>query len=245
MISKKTTHRNVREIKNFGKCWYSFSDIPQSVKRDQFQQMIRSRLAKELTLWKKIVFVFKCLLRLRKMYVFTKEYAKERGINNKRIINDYVGMTTGYAVSLEMFGQERGHLLFSEMFHSIANKEMLWLWPVYYSFYSLNDSFEAIKAYWTAYLDTTDNLSLINYKIITDNQDYFQTDVTYCAFNDLFCTLGYPELSYLNCEAELCAMKTSMSSVNLVLTRVSTLAKGASSCTFIWRAIKDNRENNV
>lgn len=245
MISKKTTHHDVRGIKHFGKCWYSFSDIPKSVKREQFQQMIKSRLARELTLWRKFVFVFKYLSRLKKMHAFTKEYAKERGLNNKRIINDYAGMTTGYAVSLDVFGHERGHSLFSEMFHSIGHKEMSWLWPAYNKFYLLDDPFDAIKLYWTAYLDAASSLSLVDYKVIVDNHNNFQTDVTYCAYNDLFITLGYPELSYLNCEAELCAMKTSMSSANLVLTRASTLAKGASRCTFIWRAIEDNGENNV
>lgn len=245
MIGTKIIHPDVRGIKHFGKCWYSFSNIPKSIKREQFQQMIRSRLARKLTSWGKFVFVFRYLLRLRKMHSCAKEYAKARESKNKRIINDYAGITAGYATSLDVFGQKRGYSLFSEMFHSIGHKEMSWLWPACERFYLLDDPFDAIKAYWTAYLDAADSLSLVDYEIVVDNQDNFQTDVTYCAYNDLFFALGYPELSYLNCEVEFCAMKTSMSSANLVLTRASTLAKGASRCTFTWRMIEDNVGNNV
>lgn len=233
---------DVEGIKNYGKCWYTFPDIPASIKREQFRQMLNSRLLGRLRPWGKIVFVYKYLSMLRKKHAIVKKCAEERGISNKNIVSDYAGIVSGYEVSIGMFGREEGYALFGEMFLSIGGKEMTWLWPGYEVFDALDDPFAAIKAYWKAYLDAAHDLSLIDYEIVEDDRDTFRTDITYSAYDDLLFGVGCPELSSLNSEAELCAMKTSFSSSDIVLTRKSALPNEDGRYAFVWKKCKDNKE---
>ncbi|UZJ40706.1 hypothetical protein OO006_10130 [Prosthecochloris sp. SCSIO W1101] len=233
---------DVEGIKNYGKCWYTFPDIPASVKREQFRQMLNSSLLGRLGPWGKIVFVYRYLSMLKKKHVIVKACAEERGISNKNIVSDYAGIVSGYEVSIDMFGREEGHALFGEMFLSIGSGEMAWLWPEYEVFDALDDPFEAIKAYWKAYLDAAQDLSLIDYEIVEDDRDTFRTDITYSAYDDLLFGVGCPELSSLNSEAELSAMKTSFSSSDIVLTKKPAFANEKGCCAFVWKKRKDDKE---
>lgn len=226
---------NVKDIKNYGKCWYTFSDIPASVKREQFRQMVNSRLLGRLGPWGKIVFVYRYLSMLKKKRAIVKKCAEEKGIGNENIVNDYAGIVSGYEVSIGMFDREEGYALFGEMFLSIGDKEMTWLWPGYEVFDAFDDPFAAIKAYWKAYLDAAHDLSLIDYEIVEDDRDTFRTDITYSAYDDLLFGVGCPELSSLNSEAELRAMKTSFSSSDIVLTRNSALPNEDGRYAFVWK----------
>ena len=232
----------VEGIKNYGKCWYTFPDIPASVKREQFRQMVNSSLLGRLGPWGKIVFVYRYLSMLKKKHAIVKACAEERGISNKNIVNDYAGIVSGYEVSIDMFGREEGHALFGEMFLSIGSGEMSWLWPKCEIFNAFDDPFAAIKAYWKAYLDAAHDLSLIDYEIVENDRDTFRTDITYSAYDDLLFAVGFPELSSLNSEAELCAMKTSFSSSDIVLTKDSVLSNEKGLYAFVWKKCKDSKE---
>lgn len=224
----------VTNLKHFGHCWYSLA-IPLSVQREQFKALMTSRLAGKFSLIRKIGLVAGILKRMGQNRAKGRQYAKSRGIELKKLVNEFSMMSAGFAVVQDWLGVAEGYPLFKEMFLATGRKEMAWFWPDSSDFFSFDDPFDAFKRYWIAYLDASTRLSLLHYEIPIDKLDSFEVNITDCVYHELFTLFRCPELTKLIFETEYRALKRLAAPIGFNLSQKINIASGGFMCGYVWQ----------
>lgn len=211
---------NVQTLRHYGKNWYTVDKVhPRMVylqKQFLFQSEVWQSLKSKLNRFQLTSFVIKMLIRWKKQKKQLEQYA-QKSIEWKNLIKDLTMFTSGYSLFRETVGKEIAYPLYRKMFLDTGDMEMQWLWPQAEAFALLANPAEAVYQYWLAFLESYQQLGILNYSQTMLSKDCYHIHIDQCIYAEVFNKLECPELANLVREMEHYAFTRIASKTPLII----------------------------
>ncbi|AZS50302.1 hypothetical protein DM558_05715 [Entomomonas moraniae] len=210
----------VQTLRHYGKNWYTVpKQHPRMAylqKHFLFQSEVWQTLRKQLNTLQLTKFIIKMLKRWQKHGKQLAHYA-EKSSEWKKLTKDLSMFTSGYSLLRETIGQQLAYSHYRKMFLETGDMEMQWLWPQPTVFMLLENPAQAVYQYWLAFLESYQQLGLLNFSQTKLAVDSYHVHINQCIYAEVFTKLGCPELANLVREMEHYAFTRIASKTNLVI----------------------------
>ncbi|MDP2844175.1 MAG: L-2-amino-thiazoline-4-carboxylic acid hydrolase [Acetobacterium sp.] len=233
MTKKLRNVTKVEKLPNYGKDLLSISfPFKSKIKATKGALVFIKDLIKELGLKSFI----KMFMRVRKEFEEAKQLdwsrMKAKGISQKNL-NIIIHKMVLAKVMADEMGLEKA----SEIRRRFSDKttyfvmEGMFSPPEVFKRCGDGDFFKPFKQYYIAMMDASVNAGLFEYKVIEDNENSFQINVTYCAFAEASKILGSPETCYYStCYGDEVYFPKLCEKVGFEYNRTATIATGKPLC---------------
>lgn len=233
MTKKIRKVTKVEELPNYGKDLLSLSfPFESKMKAVKGALAFIKDLIKELGLKKFI----KILRKSRKEFEEAKQLDWSR-MNGKGISQKNLDFIIHKMVLAKVMADEMGLEKASEIRRRFSDKttyfvmEGMFALPEVFKRCGDGDFFRPFKQYYIAMMDASVKAGLFEYKVIEDNENSFQINVTYCAFAEASKILEAPETCYYSvCYGDEVFFPRLCEKIDFEYNRTATIATGKSFC---------------
>ncbi len=194
------------KLRNFGKNWYTALQHPrmQSVQTQYlWDAKVWSSLKQNLSKLGLAKFITKMMFRWKNHEKqITKEFGNNNIVSRAKLIKDMAMFTSGYSMFRELVGQDKAFSEYREMFLETGGMEMHWLWPRPENINLMQDSYNAIREYYLAFLQGYQDDGVLKASIQEATVDKITFKITDCIYAQIFNFMGVSELQNLVREQE-------------------------------------------